>query len=600
MALTNIHMFSGGVTIRSAPPGLEVVDHAIYVPFSRTVYFDRDPGWGLYHDDGSLVDAAAYRRDEPPVLIGQSPRISVPLADIAEAPDADYLYAGPLITHFGHYMVSSLCRLWPIVAAGLGRRKLLFHAAGKPADWFERGFVRDSLSALGITPEDCASFDRPVRLRRVVVPWPAFSEGRAAHRIFAEVGHRIGQVLNSKAAIPSAGPPIYLSKTRLRSGVHKLLNEQELIDALTARTELELVYPEELDLAQQAAIFASGRLVIGPTSSAFHTSILSSTKPRLLVISPRRSLPSNFRLIDLVNENRASYVYPESGYERREREGSFQEVFVARDIRGLAADLAVMIGRMQSQVGVTGWNDAATECVPDHAGPDYRRVLTGLHESLKPKAYLEIAALTDKTLQLAQCASISINPQMIAIPEEGFGAKPACAFYRMSADAFFADYDPERILGRPIDLCFLDGVHLCDHLLRDFINVEKFCDAHAVIVLHDCLPVEHPMADRNRGRPAILPQHGGWWTGDIWRTVLALKKHRPDLRIAAFDAAPTGLVVITNLDRFSSRLADRYDAIVAEMMSWSLEDIGIRSYFRMLGVQSADRLPAWLLEGRST
>ena len=598
MALTNIHTFSGGVTVRSAPPGLEVVENAIFAPFSRSVFFDRYPGWGLYRDDGSLVERAAYTRGEPPVLIGQSPRIMLPPADIGEAPDEDYLYAGPLIPHFGHYMVSSLCRLWPIVTEGLGRRKLLFHAVGKPADWFQCGFVRGTLGALGITPDDCAFFERPVRLRRVVVPGPAFSEGHAAHRVFADVGHRIGQALNPEAAMKGGGPPIYLSKTRLRTGVHKLLNEQELIDALTARTELELVYPEELDLAQQAAIFASGRLVVGTTSSAFHASILSHTRPLLLIISPRRSLPSNFRLIDLVNENRASYVYPESGYERREKEGAFQEVFVARDIRGLAADLAVTIGKMQSRVGVSGWNDAATECVPDHAGKDYRRVLAGLHQALKPKTYLEIAALTDKTLPLAQCAAISVSPKLIAIAEEDFGSKPACAFYRMGADDFFARHEPERILGGPIDLCFLDGVHLCDHLLRDFINVEKACGSHAVIVLHDCLPVEHPMADRNRGRPAILPQHGGWWTGDIWRTVLALRKHRPDLRIAAFDASPTGLVVITNPDRSSAVLADQYDAIVAEMMSWSLEDIGIRSYFGMLDVQSADRLPDCLREGR--
>jgi hypothetical protein len=35
------------------------------------------------------------------------------------------------------------------------------------------------------------------------------------------------------------------------------------------------------------------------------------------------------------------------------------------------------------------------------------------------------------------------------------------------------------------------------------------------------------------------------------------------------DAAPTGLVLITHLDPPSSLLADRYDSLVAEMMSWS-------------------------------
>ncbi len=80
------------------------------------------------------------------------------------------------------------------------------------------------------------------------------------------------------------------------------------------------------------------------------------------------------------------------------------------------------------------------------------------------------------------------------------------------------------------------------------------------------------------------------WTGDVWRTALLLKRRRPDLRITVLDAAPTGLVLITNLDPHSTLLADNHDAFVAEMMSWSLPEITLAGYFAEMEVEPEQNL----------
>jgi hypothetical protein len=65
-----------------------------------------------------------------------------------------------------------------------------------------------------------------------------------------------------------------------------------------------------------------------------------------------------------------------------------------------------------------------------------------------------------------------------------------------------------------------------------------------------------------------------WWAGDVWKTVAILLKYRPDLRIVAFNASPTGLIAITRLDPSSTLLADRYYNLVEDYKDQTLTENG--------------------------
>jgi hypothetical protein len=65
-----------------------------------------------------------------------------------------------------------------------------------------------------------------------------------------------------------------------------------------------------------------------------------------------------------------------------------------------------------------------------------------------------------------------------------------------------------------------------------------------------------------------------FWSGDIWRLVLLLRKYRPDLELRTIAANPTGLALITRLDPGSRVLADRLDALVAEYLAIDYAELG--------------------------
>ncbi|PIK74064.1 hypothetical protein CS379_04580 [Methylobacterium frigidaeris] len=93
----------------------------------------------------------------------------------------------------------------------------------------------------------------------------------------------------------------------------------------------------------------------------------------------------------------------------------------------------------------------------------------------------------------------------------------------------------------------------------------------------------------SREEQGIVPieaHRAGWWTGDVWRTALLLKRERPDLDILALDAFPTGLIIVTNLDPRSTRLKDNYNSYVKKMLSYDLSEMTITGFFEEMQIRS--------------
>jgi len=141
------------------------------------------------------------------------------------------------------------------------------------------------------------------------------------------------------------------------------------------------------------------------------------------------------------------------------------------------------------------------------------------------------------------------------------------------------------------DICFLDGMHRFEFLLRDFINVEAACRPNSIILMHDCLPTNERMTERTMRVDETEHESTRWaWTGDIWRILPALKQHRPDLRIMVLDCGPTGVVACTRLDPASRVLTRDYARIIDEGMNLSLNTLGLDKLWRMFPTIDTRRL----------
>lgn len=195
-------------------------------------------------------------------------------------------------------------------------------------------------------------------------------------------------------------------------------------------------------------------------------------------------------------------------------------------------------------------------------GPAYRDFIAEVVRKKFARSYLEVGVRDAKTLAGVDCQAIGVDPNF-AITVNPVGKKRVLHLYQMTSDEFFRDHDPRAILGAPVDVAFLDGLHMFEYLLRDFINTERACDRNSVILLDDCLPVNIEMTERVH-RPELRNDKAiaGWWTGDVWKVVSILRELRPDLRITPVSVRPTGSIMVSNLDPSSTVLYDRYFEIL--------------------------------------
>jgi hypothetical protein len=203
----------------------------------------------------------------------------------------------------------------------------------------------------------------------------------------------------------------------------------------------------------------------------------------------------------------------------------------------------------------------------DLPGEHYFKVLARVHAHLRPATYLEVGVSRGESLRLVGPATLAlgIDPQ----PRVGFTLSSNQRVFAQTSDEFFARPDVPALLGgKPLEMAFIDGMHHFEYALRDFVNIEPLCAADSLIFIHDCYPID--------ARSAAREQTTAFWSGDIWRLIVLLKKYRPDLSIHTIGAPPTGLGLITRLDPFSTVLRGRLPELIAEGLGLDFSQIAPR------------------------
>jgi hypothetical protein len=190
-------------------------------------------------------------------------------------------------------------------------------------------------------------------------------------------------------------------------------------------------------------------------------------------------------------------------------------------------------------------------------------LLRRLHRKLEPRTYFEIGVRKGFSLSMSRVPSVAVDP----FYEVTYEVLCDVHLVRSTSDEFFARKHPFAHLPSPVlDLAFIDGMHLAEFALRDFINTERYCHPGSVVVIDDVLPRTVDAASRGR-------TGAGAWAGDVYKIIEVMRSHRPDLVVLEIDTKPTGSLVVMMTDPSDTRLAQAYDDVVAPMVSPDPQDL---------------------------
>lgn len=211
----------------------------------------------------------------------------------------------------------------------------------------------------------------------------------------------------------------------------------------------------------------------------------------------------------------------------------------------------------------------------------YDAFFKALHRDVYLDWYMEIGCRRGRSVEAVASKTIVVDP-FFQITSNVIGDKPQFIAQQMESDAFFES----GFLTRneiQLSFCFIDGMHLIEYALRDFINVERHSAPGGAIAVHDCCPFSLEMTTRD------LDDHKkGPWTGDVWKLIPILQRWRPDLVIDVLDCTKTGLVIASNLNPKDTTLSDSFDQIMAEFQTLTLADFGVEAFFASFEFTSAE------------
>ena len=231
--------------------------------------------------------------------------------------------------------------------------------------------------------------------------------------------------------------------------------------------------------------------------------------------------------------------------------------------------------------------DSEIALARQHSGIHYLDFFTLLNRELSPRSYFEIGTNTGMSTERFSCDAVCVDPKFL-IERNVWAPRRRSFLFQMTSDDFFRDEDLRTYFPTGPDLTFLDGMHLFEYLLRDFINVERLCHPRSLILIHDCLPLNRRMAERGYRGGGDEEGDMKWaWTGDVWKMLQVFQRFRPDLKVTYVDCPPTGLIAVRNLDPASSVLSVEYERIIEEIGAADLDAATLSSLWSLFPTVSS-------------
>jgi hypothetical protein len=137
----------------------------------------------------------------------------------------------------------------------------------------------------------------------------------------------------------------------------------------------------------------------------------------------------------------------------------------------------------------------------------------------RPQTYVEVGDSAGKSLRLVRpgTAAIGVDPA----PKIDVEVPANARVLRETSDEFFERHDVKAELGgKPVEMAFIDGMHLFEFALRDLINLERHSAPSAAILIHDCYPLDYAAIAPRKAERLNL-------TSSNWTNVTGLLRGAP-------------------------------------------------------------------------
>ena len=275
--------------IESAPR-LTSYRNVIYTP---TTSMTRPLNGCLYDEDRRRIDATCVWRGADDLCVSEEPLLFEESIEELDSIDQPVLYLGHISRHYGHFMLESLARWWPLAQQGPRPDRYLIHLADP--NGLDIPLVKLCLASAGIKKEQLVFCNKPVLVKQALVPEASFQEASHIHVAYRDLWtHFLASTGESEAN--QTDQPLYVSRSQLRHGSSMYLGEEK-IEAYLEGRGARIIHPQTLAVEEQIRLFNKHTRIIGIAGSATHN-IMLSRLPKEVVYLTSPLVHGNHFLVD--------------------------------------------------------------------------------------------------------------------------------------------------------------------------------------------------------------------------------------------------------------------------------------------------------------
>lgn len=211
--------------------------------------------------------------------------------------DGCYLFMGPLISHFGHFLIESVARFWALHPYKDQIDGILFYPKSQNSADQKLEKLLPALRALGA--------DMPVKnildvtqVQQLIVPPQGMgmfdlSSGAPEARQFA-------RSTMGKGIAPNGPEKLYISRSRLEHPKGSILGETAL-ELLLEEEGFVTYHPELHSIEDQIATYRAAQVIISMDTSPLHLVALVGNPNVKIGVIPRRAGPVSRMFVDQLN-----------------------------------------------------------------------------------------------------------------------------------------------------------------------------------------------------------------------------------------------------------------------------------------------------------
>ncbi|WP_438381104.1 glycosyltransferase family 61 protein [Asaia sp. BMEF1] len=261
----------------------------------------------LYTQSGVLIENSTYCAGEN--VEGAfnyhvyAPRMIAPDVATEEGP-SDCFWLGYFHDHFGHFLTSTLQRLWHLPAHKRHYAGYIAPHCGGRDD--ENGFIAGIFDSLKIERRAILQVPENTILRSIVIAEPAFVENSHCYRIWGSFMRDLGRSILGTRRKPPEKRPIFLSRSQTRSAT-RCYEGEETLSQLLSNFGIETCHPESLSLKEQLTLWDSHSVFIGFSGSAFMNAAFFDNKT-IIILNHDGYIFGTQRMIDAIAHNKALYL----------------------------------------------------------------------------------------------------------------------------------------------------------------------------------------------------------------------------------------------------------------------------------------------------